>query len=745
MFKESLLKLSDGSWLAITLDEALEHEPPTRDIALAYARVHWPDGLTTDIASMVSIGVPPDPKAAKAKDRIAAGQLHLAERAKGSKSEALHWENLRKTQAEASALREPTRLFPRCAFAVGGMRVLCGYHVHREPPRFRLIDIETELEVWSIDAAGLLDQISPEAPGTKPKVDPTKEALELTKELDVEHLAEAELQKLMQRLEALSRLQEEQASSRIMPYKIRLLSATEDRMLMDAGLEKILVNCEGGRFSRLARWPSLYSEWRIAARTARGFVFSCITDLDERYEVRHVSARDGAEIDIWRPRARRSLSGAAESVPPGGAFVACSLGGQVSLYETGGGAPLEIPKLLGLDKYDPAEVSISPSGNVIAMCRAFDAKLLMLYDRSRGLAASLSWPGTKILESTGARSLRSPTFVVQDESLLTLVAGKLDAVPLVSLDWQAPLKPAPPIKRRKTASLTLEGALKNEPLAGVADIVRSWFRPGVVLQAKTMRSDRSAVGASKAGGRPDLPSDCAWPRYRGTPMAFLLQVNLADVAAVEPAMGLPKDGLLSLFLAHDADFPTPSFYSESNADPEGCRVIYTASSKPLRRTDPPADMPTGTYEDKDNLCAYVVRPGGPSLPCLSNDRVVRARLTLAQAQAYAELVAAVNGDDDTPNTWATRLGGYPAVLQNDSLHFEAESYTRGLSHVDSTYALWEQADFQEAAQEWVQLFQLSEGKEGWVWGDAGLMHIMVQANEWKLADFTQSWSIGVCH
>ena len=189
----------------------------------------------------------------------------------------------------------------------------------------------------------------------------------------------------------------------------------------------------------------------------------------------------------------------------------------------------------------------------------------------------------------------------------------------------------------------------------------------------------------------------------------------------------------------------PSFYSDINSDPEGCRVIYTPASAPLHRTTPPPNMPKQRHDGTRTVCSYTMKAGGPMLPELSNDRVQRAQLTPGQANAYRELVTAINGDDESPQHWATRLGGNPALLQNDDLHLQAESNARSLPQDDTTYTQWTDPSFQQVAQRWRQLLQLAEGKEGWTWGDTGLMHVVVLADQWDSAAFTQAWGVGVCH
>jgi hypothetical protein len=62
---------------------------------------------------------------------------------------------------------------------------------------------------------------------------------------------------------------------------------------------------------------------------------------------------------------------------------------------------------------------------------------------------------------------------------------------------------------------------------------------------------RVPMGASRFGGRPDLPRGYRWPRVDGRPLGFLLQLRLDELSAAAPERDLPDDGLLCVF----ADVP----------------------------------------------------------------------------------------------------------------------------------------------------------------------------------------------
>jgi hypothetical protein len=59
------------------------------------------------------------------------------------------------------------------------------------------------------------------------------------------------------------------------------------------------------------------------------------------------------------------------------------------------------------------------------------------------------------------------------------------------------------------------------------------------------------TGSSKIGGNPDLPSRLTWPTGDWEPLAFLFQLNLAEIHAAETVPGLPARGMVYVFCTVD--------------------------------------------------------------------------------------------------------------------------------------------------------------------------------------------------
>jgi uncharacterized protein (TIGR02996 family) len=76
-------------------------------------------------------------------------------------------------------------------------------------------------------------------------------------------------------------------------------------------------------------------------------------------------------------------------------------------------------------------------------------------------------------------------------------------------------------------------------------------RPALTFKSAKAADSRIAVGASKLGGGPDLPPGAAWPALGREPLAFLAQLNLAELHGSFVCRELPAAGVLSVFVFFD--------------------------------------------------------------------------------------------------------------------------------------------------------------------------------------------------
>lgn len=131
------------------------------------------------------------------------------------------------------------------------------------------------------------------------------------------------------------------------------------------------------------------------------------------------------------------------------------------------------------------------------------------------------------------------------------------------------------------------------------DAVVQGLRPSIRLEP--LDGEELPLGGSRIGGLPDLPKGVGWPTYpgppkpdpaweelKGAPLAFLLQVNLAELASFDLERQLPTSGLLSFFYIESG-----ARFGKYPKHGEICRVLYTPQQRArLCRLDPPANLPS---------------------------------------------------------------------------------------------------------------------------------------------------------
>jgi len=150
-----------------------------------------------------------------------------------------------------------------------------------------------------------------------------------------------------------------------------------------------------------------------------------------------------------------------------------------------------------------------------------------------------------------------------------------------------PVRPAPPPPPEPPATRAeAEQLIRISACVGQADRLAPRLQRAVRV-SPVLAEDASKVqrGASHLGGGPDVPSGFAWPTKGTTPLTFVGQINLTDVAPLDEDAQLPKSGWLCFFYG-TALQPSPSG-AEPN-DRGGWQVRYfTGQPAALQRMATP--------------------------------------------------------------------------------------------------------------------------------------------------------------
>ncbi len=225
-----------------------------------------------------------------------------------------------------------------------------------------------------------------------------------------------------------------------------------------------------------------------------------------------------------------------------------------------------------------------------------------------------------------------------------------------------------------------------------------------------------------------MPSDLAQPVV---PLAFMGEVDLAEVGPVVRIPHLPSDGTLAFFYA----WPEGSWGFDPAARGH-CRVCYTPATEATSPIPAPADLPDEAKFPRRGLgfarewtLPSRIEHSGVKLSYWGNDE-------------YRNLChRLMPGDDDTP---FHRVGGNPQEIQGE-MRLECQLVTNGIYCGDSSgYRDPRVPALTPGAADWQLLLQIdSDGT--WMWGDMGRLYFWARQQDIARSDFSGAWAILQCH
>ena len=297
---------------------------------------------------------------------------------------------------------------------------------------------------------------------------------------------------------------------------------------------------------------------------------------------------------------------------------------------------------------------------------------------------------------------------------------------------------------------SLSARLTAAGLGRVANDIIQLSMPSIRLHCR-QTSDQAELplGNSRLGGRPDLPSGKNWPTWQGSPMAFVGQVNLADIAAHDEEGHLPHSGLLSFFCAINEmgliqSLGDPSCWTVSHFDGAPATLVQL----PL-----PPDLP----ERLQFRGCEASFSREPTLPDVRSPGILSLGLSEPERNAYIDVMTGV--DVNFLGVFNHHLLGYPYTL-NDSpfvagylkAHGVADPYAifLGLSNEELQHRLqllnlphkWEdEQDLRDKADmEWRLLLQVYSNEEAQMtWAASGVLHFCIPKEALSRRDFDRVW------
>lgn len=281
------------------------------------------------------------------------------------------------------------------------------------------------------------------------------------------------------------------------------------------------------------------------------------------------------------------------------------------------------------------------------------------------------------------------------------------------------------------------------------DKLQPLIRDTIRLYQSEVDEDRIAIGQTKIGGRPDLPTEISWVTETNTveksgikflifkskkqetitkSLSFIAQINLTEVSPIDKENLLPKTGILYFFYSAEQEA-----WGYDYKDQNKFKVIYwNGDFAELKRRDFPSDLPAySCYKP----CSVAIK-SEVSLP--SFDHEIYEKFAPEVTDIFWEKIY----DDENIN----KLLGYSDNIQN-AMELKCELVTNGIYYGNSSGYNDPRAKMLEPnAQNWRLLLQIDSNDEnGMMWGDVGRIYFWIKKDDLLNKEFDKSWIILQCY
>lgn len=265
------------------------------------------------------------------------------------------------------------------------------------------------------------------------------------------------------------------------------------------------------------------------------------------------------------------------------------------------------------------------------------------------------------------------------------------------------------------------------------------------ISLKIAGKEEYKLGATRFGGKPDVPSDFVWPRFEGEsydhvvknrPLSFLAQFNCEDLAQYDAEHLLPDHGLLSFFYELDTQC-----WGYDPKDKGCARVYWFEDISALSAAEFPQDM----EEDFQMPMIKIKLALQKSYPSWADFSDIYSEEY--DYEAFYDIYGELYGEDSDEYS---QVLGWPHVIQN-SMYAECDLVTQGYylgnGWINIPKDVRGRAE-ESARDRWLLLFQLDtvEAEDfELMFGDAGHIYFYITKEDLQARRFDNIWLILQCY
>jgi uncharacterized protein YwqG len=295
------------------------------------------------------------------------------------------------------------------------------------------------------------------------------------------------------------------------------------------------------------------------------------------------------------------------------------------------------------------------------------------------------------------------------------------------------------IMQFSTLEEELRKSIAEVGLAHISEKIVSAAKPAILIELMESEDAKIAIGDSKIGGNPDLPSGYKYPQWKNRPMGFVGQMNLASASQFDIENLLPKEGVLSFFY---------DFYEQPwGYDPEELgfsKVEYFPPSVQLIRQEI-------TAEEIRLKCSGVLFSASLTVPFSGSQSYAvlqnQYKFNHEEEKEYWDLPSQMLINyRQTASIAHHHLLGHSYNIQGD-MQLEAELVTNGLYCGDpSGYNDPKAKILEPLSGQWQLLFQLDSDDIGdFMWGDGGMLYYWIRQSDLMNRKFENHWMTMQCY